>query len=160
MPVIATDVSAEKRASAPSAIAAATCGDTAPNSAIRAGSTPSRSDFASFEYETTPPATYSDDPGRSVSRAAMRPPEHDSASPIQRPRNNAATWSSIDDPSTEKSVPRCRSATASRAADWAPEFPPPHLVEVHALAGVNGVPEPPAALPRAPPQARRDLEPR
>ena len=50
------------------AIASATGSDTAPCSSISAGSTPSSSDFASLEYATTPPATYADEPGRSVSR--------------------------------------------------------------------------------------------
>ena len=54
---IAAAVSAPNRASAPSAIASATCGDTAPCDAINPGSTPSSDDLASFEYETTPPAT-------------------------------------------------------------------------------------------------------
>jgi SHS family lactate transporter-like MFS transporter len=57
MPVVATAVSAPKRASAPAAIASATGSDTAPCDAINAGSTPSNSALASFEYDTTPPAT-------------------------------------------------------------------------------------------------------
>ena len=57
IPVIATDVSAPSRRSAPRAIAAATSEDTAPCSAISAGSTPSSAIFASLAYATTPPAT-------------------------------------------------------------------------------------------------------
>ena len=50
-------VSASKRASAPSAIASATSGETAPCRSISAASTPRSSALASFEYATTPPAT-------------------------------------------------------------------------------------------------------
>jgi SHS family lactate transporter-like MFS transporter len=57
IPVIAIAVSAAKRLNAPSAIASATGSDTAPFAAIRSGSTPSSSVFASFAYATTLPAT-------------------------------------------------------------------------------------------------------
>src|SRR6476646_11956682 len=64
IPVIAIAVSAPNRLSAPAAIASATGSDTAPWVSIRCGSTPSSSLLASFEYDTTPPATYADEPGR------------------------------------------------------------------------------------------------
>ena len=41
--------------------------------------TPSSSRFTSFAYATTPPSTTSLEPGTDVSRAATRPPVHDSA---------------------------------------------------------------------------------
>ena len=57
MPVMPIPMSAENRAAAPEARAAATSGDTAPTRAMRSGSTPACSTFASFEYTTTPPST-------------------------------------------------------------------------------------------------------
>jgi hypothetical protein len=44
-----------------------------------------------LEYDTIPPAKYSDDPAIRVSRPAISPPVHDSATAAQRPRSSSAT---------------------------------------------------------------------
>ena len=114
-PVIATAVSAPNRSSAPSAIASATGSETAPCCSISAGSTPSSSDFASLAYATTPPATYSDEPGP-LGQARRQQPAGArlrGGDPCGR-RAAAATWSSTSEPSVEKSVPV---ALARRSVD-------------------------------------------
>ena len=59
---------------------------------------------------------YAEDPGRSVSRAAIRPPVHDSAAAMLRPASSAATWSSTLEPSLEKSVRSWRSDISAASA--------------------------------------------
>ena len=101
IPVIATAVSAPKRCNAPAAMASATGSETAPNRSIRPDATPSSSVLAPFEYAATPPATYADEPGRSVSLAVSNPAVHDSATASRRPVKSPATCSSTEEPSSE-----------------------------------------------------------
>src|SRR5918995_1888142 len=116
MPVTATAVSAPNRFSAPAAMASATGSDTAPCSLISRGSTWSSSTFASLAYATPPPATYADDPGRSVSRAASSPAVHDSAVASRRPASRRATRSSTREPSSEKMSRSWRSCSSSTSS--------------------------------------------
>ena len=83
---------------APSAIASATSGETAPLLSISFASTPSSFVLDSFEYETTPPANHRDEPGRSVSRPARSPPLSDSATAMVRSPSSRKMTSSIDSP--------------------------------------------------------------
>ena len=113
-PVMPTPRSAPSRAIAPSASARATSSETAPWASISAGSTPARSVFALFAYATSPPRTYAEAPGMSVSRAATRPPVQDSAVATVRAGarvSSAATCSSTVVPSSEKRVAAWRSRT-------------------------------------------------
>ena len=100
IPVTEQATSAPKRSRAPSAIASATSGETAPWRSISPASTPSSSTLASFEYATTPPLKYSEAPGRSVRRPASSPAVQDSATATVRPSSRFATTSSIVSPAS------------------------------------------------------------
>ncbi len=122
MPVMPTPTSAPNRPRAPSARATATSGETAPTRAINDSGTSASATLASFEYTTTPPSTYSDEPARSVSRPAISPPVQDSATATVRtggPRSSPATISSIVEPSRENTVAPWRSSSAASNASYA-----------------------------------------
>ena len=83
MPVTPTPTSASSAARAPSASASATSSDTAPCARDQlADRRPRGATFAALEYTTRPPRTSSEEPARSVSRAASSPPVQDSATAI------------------------------------------------------------------------------
>src|SRR4051794_41830465 len=99
--------SAPSAVRAPSAIARAASGDTAPYVSIISAGTPSSDVLAPLEYDTMPPSTYADDPGRSTSRPASSPPVHDSAGAARPPPPRSAPPGS---PSGVRPAPPARRA--------------------------------------------------
>ena len=94
MPVIDTAVSAPKRSSAPAAIASATSLGHGPVGADQRPGHPEQRDLGLVRVGDDPARHVVGRPGRSVSRAAISPAVHDSASAIGVPASRAATWSS------------------------------------------------------------------
>ena len=120
IPVMPIPRSAPKRSIAPSASAAATSGETAPWRSISAGVDARQRHLRlvrvrpSARRARTPRS-----PPRSVSRAAISPPVHDSAIATVRtggPSSAAATSSSIVSPSRANTVAPWRSRTAASKA--------------------------------------------
>ena len=119
IPEVAIPKSLPNRSRTPSAIARTDASDTAPSLSITAAGTPSIAIFASFEYETTPPKKYAEEPGTSVNRSAISPPVQDSAVAIVRPRltnSRPTTLSIVSVPSPYTTSPiRSRIAVTASA---------------------------------------------
>ena len=111
------EIRADRRERTPSAIATATCAETAPWASSTSAGTPSSCSLTAFEYATTPPTRYADDPGTSVTTWATRPPVHDSAVATVSPRATHRAWRRSRELDERVRHVRCgRSGRAGRVA--------------------------------------------